>query len=75
MPPTEQCPLGSENKARIDERENICNEFRAEVKRFMEALTNHYSKKPSWVMALVILALSNTLTGITTALIAIKLIQ
>ena len=64
MPPTEQCPLGVENKTNIDAMKEDIVEFKADVKRYMEdmnvcvkQLTNHYSQRPSWFVSIVITAL------------------
>ena len=64
MPPTEQCPLGAENKANIENLEKNLDDFKLDVKRYMEntseclkKLTNHYSQRPTWIVALLITAL------------------
>jgi hypothetical protein len=82
MPPTENCALGTSNKTRIDAREKICDEFRLDVKQFMAAidqrldeLTNHFSKKPTWFIALVLVGLTNILTAIIMGLIISRLVN
>jgi len=64
MPQTEQCPLGRENKANIDNVKDEVNEFKGDMKRYMETmnecvskLTNHYSQRPSWIITMLISAL------------------
>jgi uncharacterized membrane protein YcfT len=64
MPQTEQCPLGIENKTNIANLDRDFVEFKIDVKKYMEdmnecvkELTNHYSKRPTWFVSLVITAL------------------
>ena len=64
MPPTEQCPLGVQNKTNIENLDGELDEFKKDMKVYMQhmddyvgKLTNHYSQRPSWAIALLITAL------------------
>ena len=60
MPDTEQCPLGAENKTRINYLEGDIKEIKVDIKGIevsMSKLANHYSKRPSWFISLVITGL------------------
>lgn len=71
MPPTEQCPLGAENKANIENLGKNLDEFKGDVRRFMEhttdclyKLTNCYSQRPTWLIAIIITALVGLCVGL-----------
>ena len=64
MPTTEQCALGAENKTNIKNIKEDVNEFKADMRRYMESmdksvgkLTNHYSQRPTWFVATLITVL------------------
>jgi len=64
MPPTEQCVLGAENKTNIENIKDDIDEFKADMRRYMESmdksiekLTNHYSGRPTWFVATLITVL------------------
>lgn len=58
MPQTESCTLGTENKGRIDNLEQSL----ARIEKAIEKISNHYSKRPSWFIAIFITALTNAIT-------------
>lgn len=55
MPPTEPCVLGTKNETRIDNLEKAIDR----IEKAIEKIANHYSKKPSWFVAILITVLSN----------------
>ena len=57
MPTTEQCVLGHENRTRIDNLEKAIDRIEAAVNK----IANHYSKKPSWFITILITVLSNAI--------------
>jgi hypothetical protein len=74
MPPTEQTEAERqiyENKANIENRKEICDETRAQTREDINhiatcitKLTDHYSKKPTWFILAVIVALTNLCSGL-----------
>ena len=55
MPVTDPCILGAENKVRIDNLEKAV----VRIETAIEKISNHYSRKPSWFVAILITILSN----------------
>jgi len=53
MPETKNCPLGIENKTRIDGMEKAVDE----IKEAVTNLSNHYSQRPTWFISIVISSL------------------
>ena len=61
MPPTEPCVKGVENEMNIKALKETFEDFRdytrdavSEIQKCTTKLTNHYSKKPSWFVLIVI---------------------
>ena len=65
MVDSNDCPLGRENRARINNLERIVDDVASCVKE----LTNHYSQRMSLSLTIFIMALSNTLTGLVVYLV------
>ncbi len=70
MPQTEQCVLGAENRTNIENVKDEMDEFKADMRRYMERmdknidkLTNHYSKRAPWSVVLLVSTLSSALVG------------
>ena len=66
MPQTEPCILGVKNEANVKSLKESFEDFRDEVrddisKIFLciDKITNHYSKKPSWSVCIIISFLSS----------------
>lgn len=57
MPVTEPCILGTKNETRIDNLEKAVERIADDV----DKITNHYSKKPSWFIAILITVLTNAI--------------
>ena len=69
MPITEQCVQGARNEARIDGLEKAVEEIKisnrvtaTEIKDSIQNLTNHWSKRPPWLVVGIITALTNAVT-------------
>lgn len=63
------CPLGVENKTRIDALHESFVTFRDEVRCDIRKLVNHYSGRPSWSI-MVIVTLLTTMCGALVVYIA-----
>ena len=60
-----------ENKTNIENRRLICDEFRESMSNnvnkiwaCMDKITNHYAKKPSWTVLVIISFLSSLVVGL-----------
>lgn len=61
MPPTEPCVKGVENEMNIKALKETFEDFRdetrdavSEIHKCVKKITNHYSKKPSWFVLILI---------------------
>lgn len=70
MPPTEECVLGAENKARIINLEKLYERMINSV----DELTNHYSQRPTRGVLVAITALTGLL-GTCIGVIAMLIIK
>ena len=58
MPPTPECVLGSENRIRIEHLEKAVDH----IDKAIDNLANHWSKRPNWLIVVVITFLTNAVT-------------
>lgn len=66
----DKCPIGAENRANIESLKDALDDFKVEVRTdikyitiCMDKITNHYSKRVSPLITLIISTLASGLVG------------